>query len=296
MVALGQRVLMDWDWPGAGTTAPEPRPSPRVARPTKDEVAARRDILARTIKADVIPRLLLARSRAARPPLRSAATGLASVDITELAGIAMTRDVPPAIAFAQSVQQRGVSVETVFLDLLAPTARYLGELWEQDLADFGPVTLALTRLHQVLRFFGPAFLSESATTGRDLRALLAPVPGEQHNFGLAMVAEFFRRAGWNVVGEAMATRRELEAAVRGTWFAVVGLSLAAEVRLEALAACIRAIRRASRNPAVGILVGGPIFVAHPQLARSVGADATAVDGRHAVLQANGLLTGIAHQV
>ena len=31
------------------------------------------------------------------------------------------------------------------------------------------------------------------------RILLTAVPGEQHSFGLYMVAEFFRRAGWDVV-------------------------------------------------------------------------------------------------
>jgi methanogenic corrinoid protein MtbC1 len=188
-----------------------------------------------------------------------------------------------------------LSLESVFLDLLAPAARHLGEMWDEDRAGFAEVTLGMTTLHQVLRELGPAFHSEAAATGRDLLALLVPAPGEQHNFGLAIVAEFFRRAGWGVTGEAMTTRGELVKAVRGTWFAVVGLSLASEVRLEALADAIQAIRRASRNPAVGILVGGPIFNAHPELVRSVGADATAVDGKHAVLQANGLLAAIAPQ-
>ena len=166
-------------------------------------------------------------------------------------------------------------------------------MWEDDRAGFAEVTLGLTTLQQVLREFGPAFQSEAAATGRDLIAFLAPAPGEQHNFGLAIVAEFFRRAGWTVRGEAMTTRAEMVTAVRRTWFAVVGLSLASEVRLEMLTDAIAAIRRASRNPTVGILVGGPLFVAHPELVQLVGADATAVDGKHAVIQAKGLLAASA---
>ena len=297
MVALSQRVLTRKQWQGAGTVPPEARLSYQVARPTQDAAAGRRDILTRTIKADVIPRLLLIRGRAARPRMpETAMTGPIAAEIGELAAIAMRQDFTPALAFVDSVRLRGVSLDSVFLDLLTPAARHLGEMWDQDRASFGEVTLGLAVLHQVLRELGPAFQTGAAATGHDLRALLAPVPGEQHNFGLAMVAEFFRRAGWSVRGEAMTTRRELVTAVRGTWFAVVGLSLASEGRLEALAACIRAIRRASRNPAVGILVGGPIFVAHPELVRSVGADATAVDGKHVVLQANSMLAGSACQV
>ena len=38
------------------------------------------------------------------------------------------------------------------------------------------------------------------------RALLVSVPGEQHSFGVTMVAEFFRRAGWDAWTGAPRTR------------------------------------------------------------------------------------------
>ena len=41
---------------------------------------------------------------------------------------------------------------------------------------------------------------------------------------------------------------------------------------------IAAVRKASVNPRVGILVGGPLFNNHPELATELGADAVAVDG------------------
>jgi methanogenic corrinoid protein MtbC1 len=37
------------------------------------------------------------------------------------------------------------------------------------------------------------------------------------------------------------------------------------------------------------MVGGPVFLAHPELVAMVGADATAADGRQAVQQAQRLL-------
>jgi hypothetical protein len=39
-----------------------------------------------------------------------------------------------------------------------------------------------------------------------------------------------------------------------------------------------------------VLVGGPIFIAHPELVALVGADATAVDGRQAAIQAETMLS------
>ena len=48
---------------------------------------------------------------------------------------------------------------------------------------------------------------------------------------------------------------------------------------------IRAIRGDSRNRAVGVLIGGPMLLAKPEMAELVGADATAADGPQAVLRA-----------
>lgn len=60
--------------------------------------------------------------------------------------------------------------------------------------------------------------------------------------------------------------------------------------LDALAASIRVIRRASLNPAIVVMVGGQLFSEHPDLARQVGADATATDARLAPLKADGLIS------
>jgi methanogenic corrinoid protein MtbC1 len=119
--------------------------------------------------------------------------------------------------------------------------------------------------------------------------LLAPVPGEQHSFGLAMVGEFFRRQGWTVTSGTGASASELVATVRAQWFSILGVSLADDARLDALAGLIREIRKASRNQQIGILVGGRIFADQPELAVLVGADATASDGQQAVLKAEALL-------
>jgi MerR family transcriptional regulator, light-induced transcriptional regulator len=105
-----------------------------------------------------------------------------------------------------------------------------------------------------------------------------------------MVGEFFRRQGWDVCSATGAGASELAAMARKQWFSMVGLSLAGECRLEALATLIRDIRRASRNPHIGILVGGRAFTDQPELASLVGADATASDGQQAVLKAETLLS------
>ena len=73
------------------------------------------------------------------------------------------------------------------------------------------------------------------------------------------------------------------------WFGVVGLTLSNEARIDHLATAVRAVREASCNRTIGVMVGGPIFLAHPELVERVGADASAVEAATAVLLAQRLL-------
>ena len=293
MAGLRQQVISTNLWkdiPDAPAT-PASSDQSRMASPWS-RPGQRLDRLARTIELEVIPRLVLAH-RAVQPEQHLVAQLAAVIpsaeEIAEFAGIVMGSDSPAALSYVEALRGRGLTPETLYLDLLAPTARHLGGLWDEDLRSFADVTLGLLRLHEVMHQLSPAFQSKVEHRELGLRALLLPAPGEQHFFGLAMVSEFFRRAGWDVTSGSVATVDALAGLVRRTRFAVVGISVACASDLDVLVASIRAVRRESRNPAVGVMVGGPTFVQHPELVRLVGADTTAVDGRQAVLQAHSLL-------
>ena len=73
-------------------------------------------------------------------------------------------------------------------------------MWSEDECDFSTVTVALGRLQRLLRELSPAFGTEIEYPANGRRALFAQAPDEQHSFGLSMVAEFFRRQGWDVFG------------------------------------------------------------------------------------------------
>ena len=60
--------------------------------------------------------------------------------IVQFAALVLGDSDAAAFTFVQEVMAQGTSVESVFLDLLAPTARHLGELWESDATDFANVT------------------------------------------------------------------------------------------------------------------------------------------------------------
>jgi methanogenic corrinoid protein MtbC1 len=246
--------------------------------------------LVRTIEGEIVPRLVMAR-RGVRAPASlggGAARAPEEADVRELVRLLLAHDVAVASAFVATVRQRGATLEGVCLRLLAPAARELGLLWEEDACDFMQVTVGLCRLHHLLRELSPEFRPEVRDLKIARHILLAPIPGDQHTFGITLVAQFLRRAGWEVWHEHPASSAELLDVVRDNWFAVVGLSVGSETRLDELTQIIRALRHASQNRSVGILVGGPVLVARPELATLVGADATATDGPMAVLCAETL--------
>ena len=73
------------------------------------------------------------------------------------------------------------------------------------------------------------------------------------------------------------------------WFDVVGFSVSSDRRLEELKQDIHDIRRDSRNRHVGIMLGGPMVTAHPDLVASMGADMMSPDAVAAPQQARGLI-------
>lgn len=261
-------------------------PAKAERRPARDHV---NPLIVNTVETEVIPRLLLAARAAAGGGKVSVA---AESGGDTLAGMLLSGQVDEARAFVKSMRQTGTTSEAIYLDLLAPAARRMGEMWDEDVCHFADVTAALMWLHRLMRELEPTFLARRGAERAGHRALLVPLPGEQHGFGLAMVISFFRQGGWDVSSGSNAGGDGLADLVRREWFGVIGFSVARLDRMELLASEIRAVRRASRNPRIGVMVGGPAFSAQPGLAALVGADATAADGKQAVAQAETLLLAL----
>ena len=244
--------------------------------------------LARTIEAEIIPRLMLAHG--GQDPAAAAIScedkAPSSPEVVEFANLVLAQDATVARTWVEAVRARGASPETIFLELLAPAARRLGELWEADLCDFTQVTLGLWRIQQVVHELAPSFRNDVQFAPSGRRVLLSAAPGDQHTLGLLMVGEFFRHSGWEVCAGSSGRSLDLVKAVQTERFDVLGFSVGSEARLEALKGLIAAVRGASSNPDLVIMVGGPIFVEHPEWVTLVGADATATDAKDAVRRAD----------
>ena len=220
------------------------------------------------------------------------ATGLRDVvtpgEIDRFARLVLRGEMGAVDSFLDALRLRGLSAETIYLGLLEATARRFGEMWLDDTCTFSDVTMGTIRLQQILRALGPWFRGALECPLPGHRILLIPSQGEQHTFGLFVVADFLARAGWDVWGESAAGDNALRL-VRDEWFDVVGVSVGCVAHLEVLTGHIQRLRSASRNKAVGILVGGPVFARHPEYAASVGADGTAANGSEVAQAAEKLL-------
>lgn len=249
-------------------------------------------LLAKAVEYEIIPRLMLAhrvsRDGVAQP--QSDGEHVSPEDVVPFADLVLHGDDTMLRNFVAVLRERGVPIESVFLELLAPVARHLGELWERDLCTFTEVTVGLGRLQQLLREHSAAFAHAPRAGARSdtKRVLLMPCPGEQHTFGLSLVGEFFHRAGWEVVTSFMAADGA-PGMVQKDWFDVVGFSLGCETGVDRLADTIAQVRGKSLNAGVSIIAGGAIFGLHPEFGNRLNADAIITDGPAAPALADKLL-------
>jgi methanogenic corrinoid protein MtbC1 len=243
-------------------------------------------VLEKLIEDSIVPRLLIgSRTAFARSDAETqASTPVTLEHVGELAELVIRQEAAASLAYFEAFQAAGTSVEVLFQDLLAPVARRLGELWEEDINDFMDVTRGVGHLQQIVRQFSDQFQQEVRQPVSNRRILLMTMPGEKHMLGISIVAEHFRRAGWHVWGGPPRTNDDMLELVAGQWFDVIGLSLSRVPDSASVGADIGRIRRASMNTNVIVQIGGRPFVENPDLVAAVGADATALDGRQAVLQ------------
>jgi hypothetical protein len=240
-------------------------------------------VLAQAIQHEIIPRLMLAH----RTPLEcdlppsAAAVRVSQEDVVKFGQLILTRDEKQALTFITQMRGDGAPIEVIYLDLLAPAARYLGELWENDLCDFTDVTIGLGELQKMLRNLNSEVEQAKYPVPNGLSILLVPTPGEQHTFGLAMVAELFRKQGWEVVGGPYDLGESPEVLVAQRTFDVVGFSLATIKNLPHLNECITAVKKVSKNKTVCIMAGGPLFDLHPECVSQVDADLVTSDANKA---------------
>lgn len=197
--------------------------------------------------------------------------------VSELTDLLIGDDQAAALELIREVQADTSPTLLHFATLFEPVARIFGDMWEEDTCTEFDVTLGLSRIQTAVRLLSSGVIRKRPAVLLGPQVLIAPEPGELHGLGATLDSEVIWNTGWRAQCEYPQNDRALEDLVSKSWFDVLDLSLSTASRREhllpRLTNTIAAARRASRNPAMVVVVGGRLFREQQSAGADVGADA-----------------------
>ena len=249
------------------------------------------DAINTIIEGEIIPRLMMAHSSGRDAVAQDERPReIEPADAARFAVLPLELEADGLLEEIERFLEKGISVDAIYLDLLAPSARALGEMWDRDECDFIDVTMGLWRLQEVMREVAMRAPAEPPVVALERKvALFSAMPGDVHSFGTLMIEEVFGRAGWESEALVKPERRELLDRLSRRHYDLVGLTIARDCPSSALANLIKAMRGVSANPEIAVLVGGRVINENPAMVGEVGADGTGIDARAALATAERLV-------
>ena len=262
----------------------------------------RQAAIERVVEADIIPRLLAtyrARAAAAGKPTPKAVAAApapaqkshSATDAASLAlGVIGAKPEDAVAAVLARLIAEGEAAEARCLELIADAARHLGVLWVEDRAGFEEVTIGMFHLQRMAHDIAPMTRRVALPQGATRKTLLLlTLNGEQHSLAKTLLANCFDSAGWQVSTVQVSSTDDVASLVSTVDYDVVGFSMATDVQISRADHCIKAVRQASHNRNVIIMVGGAMILATPSLVETLGADGTAATAAEATTRAEQLL-------
>ena len=248
------------------------------------------------LQEEIIPRLLMAHRHKASSIKRAEVENARKIveitarNVEELSQMLLNGDLSVSKSYLRILIEEGISAEQIYLDLLQPIARRFGVCWENDSLDFATITLAVWHINQLMYYLSPEFLQNPIDQGKSKgRILLFPSLGSQHTLGLFMLAEFFRKSGWEVFADPALSEQDIFSVLGEKDFQVVGISIGSYDQKKSTKKLINDIRR-MYGPTLKIIIGGPLAFCESNLYHEVNADGQAADAKEAVLLADSLLS------
>ena len=175
----------------------------------------------------------------------------------------------------------GRELAQVYLDVVQPTMREIGRLWQED-----ELTVAEEHLATAITEAAMSRMFERVFVWRDIRTprlLAACAEEERHQMGLRMVCDLLELAGWETTYLGASVPIEsLVDLIRKHQPDAVAISATIAPHIPRVREAIRAIRAAELSRQPVIAVGGRAFLGDASLAERVGADLTARDAEEAV--------------
>jgi methanogenic corrinoid protein MtbC1 len=177
------------------------------------------------------------------------------------------------------------------LSLVRPVIPQLENDWRAGQRSYTDTVYAFWNVEQLLSRLESQRPSQTRPKGSAWgRVLLAAAPETQHVFGLSVVGDSFRAAGWDT---QTFTNDHPDGIVRAAtdWSAdFIGLSVGYDEGLLDLGQFISLLRQKSRNPSVKIILGGNVFSSPRTQYEWLGADYIALSVEDALGYCSGTTT------
>lgn len=186
-----------------------------------------------------------------------------------------------AFALIDDARAAGMTVTRVYLEVLQPSLREVGRLWQANEMTVAEEHLAtaITQMVMARIYSEPA----AATIPNGRTFIAACAAAERHEVGLRMVADLVEHAGWDSLYlGATVPVDDLVRLVRERAPDVLMLSASIAPHVAELRATIQSVRATIGDRAPYILVGGRPFLDDADLAHRIGADASVRDAAEAV--------------
>jgi methylmalonyl-CoA mutase cobalamin-binding subunit len=169
----------------------------------------------------------------------------------------------------------------VYADLVLPVVRAIEADWQAGALPFADIVAHFWTVQRLID--GLSGTAPGPTSGTARGTVLLTLPeGEDHGFGLGVVAEEFRAAGWAVTTHRGRGNRQVIDQVAAQDFAAIGLSVGHDGVLHGLADLVQDLRIAARNPRLRVILGGNVLATRPAGFGFLGADMIARTGAEAL--------------
>lgn len=178
-----------------------------------------------------------------------------------------------ALAEVRRALAAGLSLRSLYLDGFEPVQHELGRLWELNRMSVAQehYCTAITQLA-----LAETYPRVFRATGKGPRMVVTGVPGELHELGGRMVADFFELDRWDVtyLGEPGQLEYVL-CALRETQAQLLGISITMSHNVSAAKQLIAQVRSEVKLHAVKILIGGRAIMQGSAQWTQLGADGSA---------------------
>ena len=218
----------------------------------------------------------------------------------QLALLTLEAGLPQCEQYLERLRERGLGLESIFLEVIQPAARILGSRWKDDSCSFVDVTTGLWQLqqlfHRLLHDFQTEPCASRTNNGQSMpsdqprpSAFFCTPAGAQHRLGVQMVSAFFCRAGWQTGLSFGETPGQICEEAKRYAPDLLGVSLSCEQEMIDAPAFILSLKQATLKTNPIIMIGGPGPSLVPELALACHADLVSGDAPEALSAAQAQL-------